>query len=58
MTTTIPPNHTSGNHSFDTVAASFLQADGLPFADVLTAERDKGQRGRTKGDRLLFKPTV
>ena len=38
MTTTLTPNPTDSNHSFDAVAESFLQADGLPFADVLTAE--------------------
>jgi putative transposase len=36
--TTLPSSPAGGNHSFRAVAAPFLQADGLPFADVLTAE--------------------
>ncbi len=35
---TITPNPNDSNHSFHAVAEPFLQADGLPFADVLTAE--------------------
>ena len=35
---TITPNPNDSNHSFHAVADPFLQADGLPFADVLTAE--------------------
>jgi hypothetical protein len=38
MTTTLTPNPTDSNHPFHAIAESFLQADGLPFADVLTAE--------------------
>lgn len=36
--TTIALSPTGSNHSFHAVAESFLQADGLPFADVLSAE--------------------
>ena len=38
MITTLTPNPTASNHSFDAVAEPFLQADGLPFADALSAE--------------------
>ena len=36
--TTITPSPTDSNQSFCAVAEPFLQADGLPFADVLSAE--------------------
>ena len=36
--TTITPSSTGSQHSFHAVAEPFLQADGLPFADVLSAE--------------------
>ena len=36
--TTITPNPNDRNQSFRAVAQPFLQANGLPFADVLTAE--------------------
>ena len=36
--TTLPLRPTDRNHSFHAVAESFLQDDGLPFADVLSAE--------------------
>ncbi len=36
--TTLPSIPVGGNYSFRAVVAPFLQADGLPFADVLTAE--------------------
>jgi len=35
---TITPSPNDSNHSFRAVADPFLQVDGLPFADVLTAE--------------------
>ena len=35
---TITPKPIDNNHSFHAVAESFLQADGLPFADVLSAQ--------------------
>ncbi len=36
--TTITLRPTDGNQSFHAVAEPFIQADGLPFADVLPAE--------------------
>ena len=35
---TITPESVDHHHSFHAVAESFLQADGLPFADVLSAQ--------------------
>lgn len=36
--TTITLRHTDGNQSFHVVAEPFMQADGVPFTDVLSAE--------------------
>ncbi len=36
--TTIRPRPNNNKHSFHAVADSFLQVDGLPFADVLTSD--------------------
>ena len=38
MTTTLYSDPTGCNRSFHAVADSFLQDDGLPFADVLSAQ--------------------
>ena len=35
---TITPEPVDHHHSFHAVAESFLQADGLPFTDVLSAQ--------------------
>jgi len=58
---TITPNSADHHHSFHAVAESFLQADGLPFADVLSAgsiEQIFRQRGALFGQDDIFSTQI
>ena len=62
MTTTIHPPAECNPPSFDSIARSFLQQDGLPFADVLRAE-DIGRAFAEEGalfaqDEIFSTPVV
>ncbi len=59
--TTITPDRVKHHHSFNAVAESFLQADGLPFADVLSAgsiEQVFRQRGTLFGQDDIFSTQI
>ena len=58
---TITPKPIDNNHSFHAVAESFLQADGLPFADVLSAqsiEQAFRQRNALFGQEDIFSTQI
>ena len=58
---TITPNSADHHHSFHAVAESFLQADGLPFADVLSAgsiEQVFRQRSALFGQEDIFSTQI
>jgi len=58
---TITPDHVDHHHSFHAVAESFLQADGLPFADVLSAgsiEQVFRQRSALFGQEDIFSTQI
>ena len=58
---TITPDPVDHHHSFHAVAESFLQADGLPFSDVLSAESIEKvfrQRGAMFGQEDIFSTQI
>jgi putative transposase len=59
--TTITPSHVGHHHSFHAVAESFMQTDGLPFADVLSAgsiEQVFRQRNALFGQEDIFSTQI